>query len=202
MSNLIDLCLLADVKTWLGLTSTNDDNLLSSLITNVSQRILSILQRDAIVSAAYTETYDGTGTPSLALLHYPVTGVTSLTINDAPIVASPDGVVSGYVFDKFSLKLVGSCAAWALQPGVFGAPYTFIKGSQNVVVKYTAGYAAVPFDLAEAAKDWVAFRYRQKGWIGIKSKHISTGESVTLDGGAVPDFVREALHPYKRLIPV
>jgi len=150
--NAIDMLKIDDLKAWLGVTTGNEDDLLGKLITNISQRILTLISRDSILSSSYTETYDGSGTQMQALLHYPITAVSSLKVNNAPIVASPDGVQSGFTFDKYALKLIGDVtgSGWALAPGFYGAPYTFIKGFQNVVVTYTAGYAIVPFDLSQA----------------------------------------------------
>lgn len=199
-SNPIDLLELSDLKQWLDLTTTQSDGLLQSLITSVSRRILIKISRDAILSASYTERYDGSGTPMLALLHYPIIAVASLTINNAPVIPSPDGVQTGFVFDKYTLKVIGS-SAWALQPGFYGAPSTFITGFQNVAVTYTAGYAAVPEDLAQAAMEWCAFVYRSRGWIGQQSKRLTTGESVTFTG-AMPERILDAIKPYKRRIPV
>jgi len=198
----IDMVKLADLKAWLSLTTGNDDDLLKKLITNISQQILTKISRDTILSASFTESYDGSGTPMQALLHYPISAVASLTINNASIAASPDGVQSGYVFDKYALKLVGAGSAWPVAPSYFGAPSTFIKGFKNVVVTYTAGYAAVPADLAQFVMEWCAFRYRQRGWIGQKSKHLGTGESVTFADDNMTEAMNHAIKPYKRLIPV
>jgi Phage gp6-like head-tail connector protein len=201
-TNPIDLTNLSDLKDWLSVTTGNEDALLQRIITNSSQRILSFLKRDAILSASYTETCDGSSTPTQALLHYPITAVASLSINNTPIIASPDGVQAGYTFDKYTLKLVGAGSAWELTPGFYGPPSTFIKGFQNVIVAYTAGYAGVPLDLAQAAIDLCAIRYRQRGWIGQKSKHLGTGESVTFADDKMPEYVIEAIKHYKRIVPV
>lgn len=198
----VDMLLLADLKAWLNVTTGNDDDLLQKLITNISQRILTKICRDTILSASFTESYDGSGTPMQALLHYPVTAVASLTINDAPIAFSPDGVQGGYVFDKYSLKLVGAGQSWQLAPGYYGPPSTFIKGFQNIKVVYTAGYEEVPDDLSQFVMEWCAFRYRRRGWIGQASKHLSTGESVTFEKDEMAEEMNHAIKPYIRRIPV
>jgi hypothetical protein len=138
----------------------------------------------------------------LALRHYPITAVSSLVINNAPIVASPDGVQSGYTHDEYALKLIGVPVAYPFGPGVYGSPATFLRGFQNVTVSYSAGYAAAPFDLAEAAKEWCAFRYRARKWIGQTSKHLGTGETVSFSQKAMPDYVQEVISRYTRRIPV
>jgi hypothetical protein len=204
MSNAIDLVVLNDLKLWLDipLGTTTDDTLLGTLITNVSQAILTRLKRVSLVVSTYAEAYDGSGTPQQALRQFPITSVSSLTINSVPIIASPDGVQTGYTFDEYVLKLVGTPISYPFGPGVYGAPSTFLKGFQNVSVTYDAGYAAIPFDINEAAKEWCAVRYRARKWIGQTSKHLATGETVSFSQKAMPDFVRDTLDRYERKIPV
>lgn len=199
--NAIDLVKLADVKAWLDidLADTKDDTLLQTLITGVSQAMLTPIGISTFVTQAYSEVYDGSGTPMQALRQVPITAVASLTINTYSIVASPDGVKSGFAFDKFALKLVGAPAPY---PANFGVPGVFIRGFQNVAVTYTAGYAAIPFDIQEAAKEWCAVRYRARRFIGITSKHLATGETVSFSQKAMPDFVKGVLRLYQRNIPV
>jgi hypothetical protein len=197
------LCQLSDLKLWLGIANAADDEILGSIVTNISTQIHTVLRRDALLSASYTETYDGSGTPTQALLHYPITAVSSLKINNTSIMASSDGVQTGYTFDQYVLKLIGIGEMWQATPGYYGAPGVFLKGFQNVVVTYTAGYAEIPNDISQACIDWCAFRYRMRAAIGLKSKHLATGESVVfVDGVAIPAEAMAVLKHYKRRIPV
>lgn len=196
------MCLLADLKLWLGITDSLNDVMLQRVITNLSQRILSKLGRpDGIKSASYTESYDGTGTSQLSLRHYPIISVASLLINTAPISASPDGVQTGFVFDAYALSLIGSAQPLQASPGYYGPPGTFIRGRNNITVTYTAGYAAVPLDLTEACIQWAAYNFRGRNWIGITSKHMGTGETDSFSQKPMPDFVTEALQPYIKRVP-
>lgn len=187
----IDLTTLADLKAWLDIPTNvgTDDAMLALLITNVSQAMLTKINSPGFVSVSYTEKYDGSGTPIQALRQVPVTAVTSLAINTMAILASPDGVQSGFTFDRWSVKLAGT-------------PAIFASGYQNIAITYTAGYAAVPGDIAEAAKEWCAVRYRARKWIGQTSKHLNTGETVSFSQKAMPDFVVDTLKLYQRYIPV
>jgi hypothetical protein len=204
MPNAIDLVVLTDLKRWLDipLGTTTDDDILATLITNVSQAILTRLKRASLLVSTNAEVYDGSGTPKQALREFPIVSVASLSINNVPIIASPDGVQTGYTFDEYVLKLVGTPVAYPFGPGVYGAPATFLKGFQNVSVTYNAGYAAIPFDINEAAKEWCSVRYRARKWIGQTSKHLGTGETVSFSQKAMPDFVSDTLKRYERLIPV
>jgi hypothetical protein len=69
-------------------------------------------------------------------------------------------------------------------------------------VNYTAGYSAIPADIAEACVELVALRYRQRQNIGQSSKHLATGETVSYDRRAMPDWIRDVIARYKRNIPV
>lgn len=199
--NAIDLCILSDVKAWLDITGSTDDDVLQSLITNVSQRILQNLNRQTLALSTYAEHYDGTDTPQLALRNFPIVSVSSLVVSNRTIAASPDGVQSGYTFDQYALKLIGYSTAPG-QQGFASTPGFFTRGFQNVAVTYQAGYVKTPFDIAEAARQWVAFLYRQRKWIGQTSKHLSTGETVSFSQKEMPDFVLGTLRNYKRYVPI
>lgn len=201
MPNAIDLCILSDVKAWLDISGVNDNDILQSLITNVSTRILQNLNRSSLALATYAERYDGSDTPQLALRNFPIVSVSSLTVAGRTVVASPDGVQSGYTFDQYALKLIG----YSVAPGQQGFASTigfFTRGFQNIAVTYQAGYASIPFDIAEAARQWVAYLYRQRSRIGQTSKHLSTGETVSFSQKEMPDFVAGTLANYKRFVPI
>jgi hypothetical protein len=195
-----DFCTIVDLKLWLGIDigNTKDDAILTSLITNATAGMLNRMNRAALLSASYTETRSGNGGSHLALKNFPVTAVSSLTINGVAILASPDGVKAGYVFDQYQISLIGSYFSW---PGN-SAGSNFSVGDGNIVVTYTAGYAAIPPDVSEACKEWCAFRYRQRSWIGQTSKHLGTGETVSFSQKAMPDEVDKVIQQYSRRIPV
>ena len=59
MASPFDLVSLADLKSWLGITGTEDDVLLARLITQISRAVFNVIDRPAILPSAYTEIYDG-----------------------------------------------------------------------------------------------------------------------------------------------
>lgn len=139
-----DLAALGDVKTWLsgssGIGST-DDALLARLITDVSGAITAYLGRPALTPHTYNERLDGKGKTRMFLRHYPALLVTSLLIDN---VALPQAVAPaagapfsrGYLLEPWDGFPPGRPQALDL----FHA--TFRRGRQNVLVNYTAGYAA------------------------------------------------------------
>lgn len=160
-----DLCTLDALKGWLNIASTTDDALLQRLLTAVSVNMQNWMNR-AIPTAPYTETRDGSGSDTLVMTNMPITAVSSLVIGGIPQVPSPDGVQPGFVFSDTAVFLIGS---------------KFPAGRRNVQMAYTAGYATVPVDLAQACVEQAAYAYRQKSHIGqtgvgMGPEHISFSE--------------------------
>lgn len=186
MPNAIDLCVLADLKNWLQVSAGTDDGLLAKLITNASQWVLSALNRPNLLSASYTEVRHGTGGDALYLQNYPVTVVASVTASGISIPPSPDSIQAGYVFDQDAVYLIG---------------YTFCRGRNNVTVAYTAGFAAIPLDLTQAAIAICAAWYKRRNWTDQASKSIQ-GEVVAFRKEDIPPEAKVVIDQYKRRIPV
>lgn len=172
-----DLTNLNAAKNWMGLTAAGDDALLSRLITAVSAFIQSWLNR-TLASAAYTETRNGTGTKRLVLANYPVSAVASVTADG---VAVPS---YNYVFDQYGVEL--ACG-------------TFARGTGNVVVQYTAGYAEVPADIEQACIELVQLKYKRRLNPDVNSK-TQGGEAISFASTDMPQGVKDALAQYKRVV--
>ncbi len=175
-----DLTTLANVKAYLSppLTTTNDDALLSRLVTAASGFIQSWLNR-TIASATYAETRNGMGGATLFLRNRPVTSVASVTI-DGVAVAATD-----YRFDAGAIYLLHR---------------SFAKGAQNVTVQYTAGYAATPPEIEQACIALVALRYKERDRIGQASKSLG-GEVVSFQQKDMPADVTTILDQYINVVP-
>lgn len=74
----------------------------------------------------------------------------------------------------------------------------FNRGRKNIVISYTAGYSAIPADIAHSVIEIAAQAYREKDWIGYQSKSLA-GESVSFSRGFLPDSAKIALDPYRRV---
>ena len=187
-----ELTTLDDVKAWLktgqGAFPASDDALLARLITAASRFIESWLGR-RIALTDWQEVRDGTGGQRLALANVPVTEVLSLSLDGLAIPpADPDGSFSaGYVFTPTELALRG---------------YVFTRRPQNVVVTYTAGYAATPPDIAQACIELVCRRYKERARIGEVSRAIGGSETVTYARHDMSDDLRRLLSQYRAVTPV
>jgi hypothetical protein len=190
-----DLTILADVKAWLqtGQDSfpNTDDALLSRLITAASQFIQSWLNRQ-IAAGDWQEVRDGSGGQRLAFANFPVTAVLSLTIDGLSIPPAPapagigGGYGAGYVFTPTELALRG---------------YVFSRRAQNVIVAYTAGYAATPPDIAQACIELVAMRYLERSHIGEVSRGLGGAETVSYSTQDMTDDVKLLLSQYRMVAP-
>jgi hypothetical protein len=180
-----DMTTLDNVKQYIGVSSTDDDALLSRLITAVSEGFESCLNR-VISSAQYTELRDGNGKQAMMFANMPATAVSSVKVNGVSIPAAPDITSYGYRFDESLLTLNGA---------------TFEKGRRNIEIAYTAGYVTTPKDLEQACIEVVALRYKERDRIGHQSKSIG-GENVTFITAEAPKSVLVALDWYKKVVPL
>lgn len=175
-----DLTTLANVKAFIPSmgTVTTFDALLGRLITAASSWIKSYLNRD-ILTTTYVETLDGTGTTGLMVGQYPITALTSLVVDGKDVTADA-------IFNRRMIRL---------KTGKF---YT---GVGNVVVNYTAGYAAAPSDLEQACIELVAWRFRERERLGLASKSLQTGGEVeSYQTTDVPASVRTNLNNWKKVV--
>jgi hypothetical protein len=190
-----DLTNLADVTLWLQ-TGQNpfpatDDALLARLVTAASQFIQTWLGRQIGLSD-WIEIRDGNGGQRLAFANFPVTQVWSLSIDGLAIPPAPTlganggGFAAGYVFSPTELALRG---------------YVFTRRAQNVAVTYTAGYASVPPDIAQACIELVCQRYRERSRIGEASKALMSGETASFSQKDMSDDVKTLLSQYRAVAP-
>lgn len=130
------LTTLANAKSWLGVSTTNDDALLTRLIGSASRFILSYLERPSLFQTSYTDIYDGVGNRVQMLRNWPVISVSSLLIGGQTITAAPSitGPGCGYVLEPSSGQPPGRPQALTLRG------YEFWRGYSNVQAVYSAGY--------------------------------------------------------------
>jgi hypothetical protein len=176
------LCALGDVKTYLGITTTAMDAVLSALITNASAFIESYCNRVFALSS-YTESYNGTGGDRLYSWRAPIVSVASLSVDGIAIQAAPNTQSPGFVFDDDLIYLRGA---------------RFCKGVQNVTVSYTAGFAAIPADVNQACIELVALKYAKRDRIDKSSETLGTQQTQAYAMADMPAQVKTALNNYRR----
>lgn len=182
-----DLTTLENVKGYLGLTDSVEarDDLLQRIITAASALIESILGR-TIANDEYTETRNGNGTATMVAKYYPVTAVSSLTVDGTEIHVAVSQTDSGYLYDEDGFYLRG---------------YLFSKGVKNVSISYTAGYSETPADIEDMCIELVAKKYKYREHIGQASK-ILAGETVTYERYDLTKDMKSILRNYQNVVPL
>jgi hypothetical protein len=208
-----DLCTRAQVKTYLGITDTSADAVIDSLIPSASAQILAALNRlDLTPTDYYTDRICGNGKTRIYLKHYPVSTVSSVTVNDEAI-DEWDNTSSGtgwrFIDDDPNpenqqfIELIGSVFT---QPFNYCWPYSIIP---NIVISYRAGYDDIPPSIVQAAVEFVAFK-RSFSAIQVEDPNISSrqigdytesfGGKIVTDfmGLSMPQSVKDVIEQYRR----
>lgn len=126
MSTAPNLTSLARARAWAGVTSTNDDTLITSLIAEVSRFIHNYLGRASITSREYTEVADGQSNVAMLLKHWPVTKVLQVIVDS--------NLVAGYILEPWD----GTPAGFQQKLSLRGN--SFDRGNSNISITYEAGY--------------------------------------------------------------
>lgn len=108
--------------------------------------------------------------------------------------ASDYGVA--YAASGVPLALVGASPAQG-QYAVAGGVYAFSAGDAGAAVALSYGY--VPQDIAQAALELAAERFRSAERIGLRSKSIGGQETIGYDAAAISAPVMALLQPYRRV---
>ena len=133
---------LVAVKTWLGVTTTTDDVLLTRLLNQVSTATLSYLQRPNLARATYSELRNGVGNQRMTLRNWPVVSVSSLFVagHSVPaglLPATASALTPGYTLSQWDGTGSGNLQELTL------VGYSFIRGNNNVQINYIAGYCVL-----------------------------------------------------------
>lgn len=177
------LTTIENVKSYLGIGTDVDDELLEQLVGAASQFIQTWLNRQ-FGRAPYADTFDGTGGRVWMFRNYPVARVSAVTVNGQSIPAYSAAHPSGYKFDDKRLVL---------------EHYVFDAGLLNCSVSYLAGPDVTP-DIDQACVELVAARYREKDRVGLVSKGLA-GETTAFSQKDMPDSVKTLLRNYKKVVP-
>lgn len=183
-----DLTTLAAVKAWLPdmAAVTTSDDLLAQLITAASTFVCTYTGRASFDVTPYSEDYDGAGHSFLLLRQWPVTDLASIDIGGATTAAAshlqPPLPGGGHQ----RLSLIGA---------------VFPRGRSNITVTYSAGYPAIPPDIAQAVIELVGERFKTRDRIGQTARTLGGQETTAFSTVAMSPTVAALLAPYRRVIP-
>lgn len=146
------LTCLDNVKTWLNIVTSTDDNLLNSMIIAFTDAVMSYLERPTFAATQVNEVRDGVGNQKMTLSNWPVISVSSLQVfggqgfggNQFGQSGLPNGVLtipasSGFGNQGYTLESFDGASAGTPQRVILSG-YNFPRGNGNVKVTYKAGY--------------------------------------------------------------
>jgi len=180
-----DLTSTAAVKAYLGKSDPGDDAMLGSLVTAYSQWVRSFTNRDFDVQS-YDIYRSGREQTKLLLPQWPLVTISLVSVDGVTIPAQTSFGGYGYRFTDRAIILDGA---------------VFAYGQDNIHVTFTAGYAVVPPDIAQAVGELVALRYRMRDKVEWSSKSLA-GETVSLVTKDMPDSVKTVLRQYQNVVPL
>lgn len=152
MPNATELCTTADLKTLLGITSSNQDSLLALVKANVEEFAKTYTARDLLVpSSNYVEYYDGDGEAILRLNQRPIVSIASIYADPARLFEAASLIPAADIISDDVQQRNGYVELYS---------YRFLKGRKAIKVTYSAGYATVPADLSYAVKLIVAKQFK------------------------------------------
>lgn len=171
------LVTLADTKSWLGITGTDEDTTLTALIAAASVAVSNYCNRE-LESATVTEDYEGTGSRMIFARRWPITSITSVTLPDLSRTATV----------RYSGRAV-------IRTDGEKFPY-----KEWVQMTYTGGYTTAPADLQQAVLMTVAaMRNAQAFDPNLTSENLGGvfGGGFDMQGaGGVPRSARGILENY------
>ena len=173
-----------NIKTFLRITTTDDDNLLAQLLAQAYDRVESECQR-TFLEADYTEYHNGDGTDTVLLDNYPVNSITSL-------YDDPDRQYGSDTLIDADDYVIYADSGMVVLDGL-----TFNTGLKNIKITYNAGYSDLPDELIAAIIKLVAADYLE----GQGALNAIVGEEALVDKPArLRREARSVIDRYKRRI--
>jgi hypothetical protein len=211
-----DLCTLADAKAYLQTGQqafpSTDDALLTRLISAASAAIQSWLKRQLAlqdwmeVRDGLSGMFNGPRDARFEFGAFPVTAVSLVVVDTTTIPVVPTAAIAppgqstpttffsqaGYLFTPSQLIIRG---------------YYVPRKAASVTMIYTAGYAPIPSDVAEACIELVARKYKERSRVAERSRSIGGGETVSYSQVSiglrdVTSDLQWSLQQHRRVAPV
>tara|TARA_A100001515_G_scaffold116526_1_gene98302 strand:- start:76 stop:714 length:639 start_codon:yes stop_codon:yes gene_type:complete len=206
----IKLVSVANVRTYLNFSSTNQDTLLGELVEQVSEDIQNYCDR--LFTAATDELeYPVGGGKYLSLKRFPITTITHIRYNvdsdfsdSADDISSDDYKYSASLKDEGLVFLKRSKLKAQLNNMTYSTGYVWPDDPDSLQVKYTGGYGNtagvlnVPDDLKKACVIQVAYLFDRRKSLGTSNV---SGQEGSLNYENVYNFLPNVLgmiDKYKR----
>lgn len=179
---------LENVKKFLevGQDDQKKDFLINLLIDGATQIAKKQLWRRDIESTSYNVYLNGDGTNYIWGLQYPITAITTFTIDDTAMVEASD-------YEYYANE---------------GYIYLYSKSTidrKNIHLVYTAGYASnsIPASAKIALYSLIKFYYERKNNAELTNQGGNQLESLTFNLADIPDHIQRMFDAdsYKTLMP-
>lgn len=194
---------LTRLKIALGITDDDSDDLLDQLREEAEAAAARIMRRN-LMSASYTEYYDGPCSTTLILRNSPVTAVAGVWIDAYGAAGQASGSFSGDALTAGMDYFSRSLGEDERNPGELIRYVGWQPGVGNIKVQYTAGYSTCPPDVQGAIHAIVARmradiqqgRPMQSETLGAYSYSLLMGG----DEGKEMSSARAMLLKYRRVV--
>jgi uncharacterized phiE125 gp8 family phage protein len=200
-----ELTTVAKLKTFLSITATTWDTLLTDLLEGAEDEIRRACNKGEglFASGSRTQKFSGSSFDVLYLTHRPVTAITTVKVftdsTNSTTVTSTDYRIND---DGNAVLLQSSAVTEAMWTGVrtsrFWHPdYRSMAAYPYTEVIYTGGYATIPDDLEEAARWYAAQLFLDRAVNhGFQSENLDKyGYTVATPG---PDGVSPRVRELRR----
>lgn len=206
----IKLVSVANVRTYLNFTSTNQDTLLGELIEQVSEDIQNYCDR-IFTRGTDTLEYPIGGGQYLSLKRFPIVSIAHIRYNidgdfsdSADDISSDDYKYSASLKDEGLVFLKRSKLRVQLSNKTYNSGYVWPDDPDSLEVKYTGGYTDtagvldVPDDLKKACIMQTAYLFDRRKSLGTRNL---SGQEGSLNYEGIYEFlpnVAGVLDKYKR----
>ena len=151
MPDATEIAALADVKTYLAITGSTKDAILTLIKSAVEDWVATYCARTFIIGSDRTEYYDGDVGSSLRLRNRPIVSITSIHADPARLFAGGSEIPSSdFILDEPN-KANGIVELYS---------YRFLEGRKGIKAIYKSGYSTMPSDLSHAVRLIVCQQFR------------------------------------------
>lgn len=188
-----------ELKTYLGISGSGDDSLLTTLIAQAQAFLEQVTGRKFEASANTTRTFDAVrdvaededGTATLLILDHDLCGINSITNGDGAVVSASD-----YVTEPRN-----DTPYWAIRlKSSSTVGWTHSNGPENAIsISGKWAYSTTaPADVQMACRDMAAYLYRRRGIEGTALDTVTVSPSgVTMFPGGLPESVKAVINKYQ-----
>lgn len=194
----MDLTTLARIKTRLDITGAGEDALISQLITDVSGRVETFLDRQVLVEAAKVEFIDIHASEVdqiISLAAYPITALTTIHYDTEQVYGTDTLLVAA----DYRLLRNGDTGQVMMKIRMVEAPgalkVTYAGGMAANAAAFITAFPAI----TAAVDQQVAFEKQRSRQVGVSSLSGSAGSVTTFESGQFLQSVRRTLAQWRRI---